>query len=212
MKILILVVTILFALSSCNNPSNKEVTYVMEIETAPVSNVVENILNSDEKINLNGIDYYLAWTSHPMSNFYKHEYVPKGQVVEKFNDMILFDLIIGDMDAKNTIAEKIEQLEIRKQTDVVAGYNVSVNKKKNEFLLDFMLSDGNGDENTIVEWNVYRYYDYTDSKGNKGVIIFGLSRRGYGKNVIEFAENIKANRLTYLSEFINLKIPEIKLE
>jgi hypothetical protein len=52
------------------------------------------------------------------------------------------------------------------------------------------LSDSHGQETKLVEWNGYRYVDYTDSLGHKGVLLFGMSKRARGDDVLDFLRNL----------------------
>ena len=73
-----------------------------------------------------------------------------------------------------------------------------------------MLSTGTG-ETAIVEWNSYRYKSYVGPDGQKGIMLFALSKRGYGAEGAAFASDINANRKRYVEEFEGVAYPVIKL-
>ena len=137
---------------------------------------VENFLNTPEVISLTGTDYHLKWSSHPLENYYKQEYIPTNNELETYEEMISVELMMGAATAKDAVAQKIQEIETRKATDRVSNYELREDPATKELVLDFMLSEGTG-ENTILEWNVYRYADYQDAAGNKGLSLFSFSKR-----------------------------------
>ncbi|MGY0036080.1 hypothetical protein [Pedobacter sp. NJ-S-72] len=50
--------------------------------------------------------YHLSWTSHPADNFYKQEYIAKGDHVEKFKTMILVDVITEKQEWKTLLVKR----------------------------------------------------------------------------------------------------------
>ena len=211
MKKLILGFSVLFALTSCNNSSSnvKQDTTEEKKITPSQTTKIENFLSTSENINFSGTDFNLSWSSHPSDNYYKQEFIPKDNTLDKYKQMIMIELATGNITAKDAVAQKIQELDTRKATDKMAKYQVSENKATNEILLDFMLSEGNGDVNTIVEWNAYRYSNYTDKTGKKGVFLFALSKREYGQEIVPFVADLKSNRMKYVADFIALTKPEI---
>jgi hypothetical protein len=153
----------------------------------------------------------LAWSSHPTPEYYKQEYLPGDEKPESYTQMILIELAIGELNAKDIAASKKNEIESRKSGDPVASYHSSQDKSGDD-ILDFMLSQDFGLENGIVEWNLYRYMPYTDPTGKKGIALYALSKRAYGKNSEAFVSDIKANREKYIGSFLSTARPEIKLK
>jgi hypothetical protein len=112
------------------------------------------------------------------------------------------------VNVKDAIASKIQELNTRKTVDNFAHYEVYKNKD-NAYMLDFMLSEGAGVAKAVVEWNIYRYVDYKDSKSNKGILLFGLSKRGYDQGILDFMRDIKENRIKYATDFSLLDLPHV---
>ncbi|MFA6276407.1 MAG: hypothetical protein WC622_06640 [Pedobacter sp.] len=211
MKKLILGISVLLALTSCNNSDkNVKQNITEEMKSTPNELVkVENFLNTPEQINFNETDFNLSWSSHPSNNYYKQEFIPKDNIADKYKQMIMIELATGNITPKDAVTQKIQELNARKATDKMVNYQVSENKNTNEILLDFILSTGNGDPNAIAEWNTYRYSNYTDKAGSKGVLLFALSKRGYGQDITAFLTDLKSNRAKYVADFIALPNPEI---
>ena len=214
MKKAILPLLTLMILGSCSDSkTDTKESSKGEIENSQSNKVApaENYLNTPELIKLNGTDFDLSWSSHPTENYYKQEYIPSDNVVEKYKEMIAVELVVGDATAKDAVDRKIQEIEARKATDRVSNYAVREDKETKEFILDFMMSEGAG-ESTILEWNVYRYKNYEDAGGNKGISLFSLSKRGYGIEVAQFGPDIRDNRPRYMVEFLGLPRPSINLK
>ncbi|WP_312819803.1 hypothetical protein [Kaistella carnis] len=209
----ILSIFTLIILGSCNDSkadvkeSSKE--NIQNTETNEVA-AVENYLNTPEQIKLNGTDFTLSWSSHPSANYCKQEYIPQNNELEAYKEMISVELVTGPLTAKDAVDQKIQEIEARKATDRVSNYALKEDKETKELILDFMMSEGSG-ESTILEWNVYRYTNFEDASGQKGISLFSLSKRGYGGEIAQFGPNIRDNRPKYMAEFIALPRPTIRL-
>lgn len=214
MRKIILSISILFALTACsntNNNANQNQTTNSQSTTQQTTKV-ENFLNVPEFINFSGTDFHLSWSSHPSDNYYKEEFLPKDTDPEEYKQMIMVELALGNITTKDALSQKIRELEARKPGDKIVKYQVLENKNTNEVLLDFMVSEGQGEANIMVEWNAYRYSNYSDQTGRKGVNLFALSKRGYGKDSLSFVSDLIANRQKYVADFVALTRPEINLK
>ena len=156
-------------------------------------------------------DYNLVWTSHPLDNYYKQEYIERGDSVEKFKTLILLDLITGNTKIKDVVAIKIAELKKLKKTNPVVQFEVFENK--GEYMLDFLVSENTPDGKlvSIVERNVYRYKTIVDNSGKKGVLLFGVSERSYGDDIDNFFAKLKTNRDDLINEVGTFKIPDITI-
>lgn len=165
-------------------------------------------------ITFGGKPFYLAWTSHPASHFYKQEYIPKGEVITKFSDMILIDIVTGNQNIKEIVAAKISELKALRETNPVVDYGLLENPKKGEYMLEFLLSQNSPDGKSILiaERNIYRYKLYEDKAGNKGILLFGVSTRSYGKEVDSFFKQLKSDRNSLINAVSQFSMPEISLD
>jgi len=156
-------------------------------------------------------DYNLVWTSHPLDNYYKQEYIERGDSVEKFKTLILLDLITGNTKIKDVVAIKIAELKKLKKTNPVVQFEVFENK--GEYMLDFLVSENTPDGKlvSIVERNVYRYKTIVDNSGKKRVLLFGVSERSYGDDIDNFFAKLKTNRDDLINEVGTFKIPDITI-
>lgn len=154
--------------------------------------------------------YNLVWSSHPNENYYKHEYVLKGDVVDHFHDLIIIDFIRLDVPVKTAVDDQVQKLEERKKTDVLCNY--SLLKNDEEYILDFTMSEPIGNMTNILEWNAYHYKAYTDSAGHKGVLLLGKSHRAYFGEVTSFLNSLKHYRKNQLLSLSKYPIPDIQVK
>jgi hypothetical protein len=182
------------------------------IAFAQSSKQVSEYLSVPGPIVFDGKSYNLIWSSHPAANFYKQEYIVKGDNVNKFKSMILMDVITGETNIKNVVGNKASELQKMKQSNPVVNYEVIENPKTGEYMIDFLLS-ANGPDGTmsIVERNVYRYKTFADKAGHKGILLFGISTRGYDEDITSFFSALKTNRTDLISKVSSFKLPEISI-
>ena len=62
-------------------------------------------------ITFDKVSYNLAWTSHPADNYYKQEYLAKGSTLEKFEKLIMLDVITGKIKIEDVVAAKITEIK-----------------------------------------------------------------------------------------------------
>ena len=76
-------------------------------------------------------------------------------------------------------------------------------------VLDFVMSKDSGEKGSIVEWNAYRYAPLTGKGGKSEVLLFGISRRAYGGNSIEFLRGLKSARTAELDALVRFRLPAV---
>jgi hypothetical protein len=167
-------------------------------------------LSLPESIEFNGESYRLSWSSHPKPDYYKQEYLPSGQTSERFQRMVLIEAIVRGVDINDAVAAKVSMLNKRKSTDPTVNFAVVKNPKNNEIILDFILNaeDPKGDD--IVEWNAYRYAALKGKGGASGVLLFGISRRGYGDVATDFLRRLKLARPAEVNALAAYPLPVVR--
>ena len=155
--------------------------------------------------------FSLSWSSHPSEIYYKQEYLPAGEQAESFHQMILIEALNGELAVTEALKGKTDELDQRKRMDPLVQYQVSVNKVKDEYLLDFIISQSNGNS-SIVEWNVYRYIRLKLKSGKTGILLFGFSKRAYNEGTTVFLKNLKENRLKDMAAFTAVTVPAVSIE
>jgi hypothetical protein len=173
---------------------------------------VTNYYSTPDVITFNNIDYKFSWSSHPNTMYYKHEYLPKGDISDHFNNMLILDFVQGDFSIKEVVQLQLNKLIERKKTDAVCNYDMIESPDGKEVILDFLMSVSKDNKITLAEWNAYHYKFYTDKAGHKGVILFGLSHRAYEDSVDSFLKSLSAYRQHYRNALIAFPIPEIEIK
>lgn len=170
---------------------------------------VKDYLHVPGPIEFNKIKYGLSWSSHPSATYYKQEYLPAGQVADKFTKMILLEAVTGEFKLPDIVKAKTTELDNRKPSDPVTNYQVIENKSTGEYLLDFVLSAPGANGETIVEWNAYRYRLVKDKSGKKGLVLFAYSRRAYGSATTAFLRGLKNERTADINAVAAYPIPQV---
>lgn len=179
--------------------------------TAQTENAVKDYLNVPGPVVMDSKSYNLAWSSHPSVNFYKQEYLTRGDIAAKFKTMVLLDVSLGKQKLKDIVDAKVSELKAMKAANPIVNYEIF--EKNGEYLLDFLLSANGPDGKSIeiIERNVYRYKTITLQQGQKGILLFGVSTRSYGKEVDKFLVDLKSNKQSLIDEVAKFIMPVIKI-
>ena len=150
--------------------------------------------------------FELAWTSHPSETYYKQEYLPAGEAVESYSQMFMIDVLTEGATPQGAAADMIAGLEQRKGSDPVVNFDIIANEATGEYILDFLLSDASTGK-LIVEWNAYRYVPRGD-----GLMLVGISRRGYDDAATGFIADLKDWRNSSIEALATMELPEVTLD
>lgn len=134
-----------------------------------------------------GEKFYFAYSVTPRYGYYLQEYLPEGQSFDDFKQMFSVAIIFGNETPEAFVANKIAELEERKKTDPVINY-IAMQKDDNH-VLDFIVSQGDGEKVNVVEENVYCYRQVTIG-GRQAVMLCFLSDRAYGDDILPFIKDI----------------------
>ena len=172
---------------------------------------VTDYFNIPGPIKIDNKTYNLAWSSHPNENYYKQEYLGSNEKIEKYNTLIVIDFVKGDFKLEDAVDLKVNELEKMKASNPIINYKTYENN--GEYILDFLITENSkdGKEILIAERNVYRYKLIADGK-NKGVLLFGISERGYQENIEQFFSNLKDNTSKLVEIIGNYKLPNVELK
>ena len=174
--------------------------------------IVTNYLSVEGPLRFNKTNFNLKWTDKPNEKYYIQEYLPKGENLNDFNQMLTIHLFDTDIKLKDAVSQKIKELDKRKKTDAVCNYQVTESPDGKEFIVDFLLGESKDDEMTIVEFNIYHYRQIELGKKHKAIAVYAYSKRSYGDDITEFFKTLKDERTTHLNEMIPLQKPSIKLK
>ncbi len=173
--------------------------------------IVVDYMHLDTPLMFNKTEYYLAWSAQPHLHSYVQEYLPKGETLDHFNQMMHINLFLADKSVMETVGSKIKELEARKTYDGTCHYQVRHSPDKKEIILDFTLGEKEDSLMTVVEFNIYHYRE-VEVNDEHAVAVFAYSKRAYRDDIIPFFQDLKENRLKYLKEMIELEKPTIHLK
>jgi len=180
---------------------------------APVraDDVIER-LSVPGPITLGGETYRLAWSSHPSPDYYKQEYMPAGQSLEHFEQMLLIEALVGYGTVEAAVRGKVATLNRRKASDPLVNFALLKNPKTGEAILDFVLGAAGAKGEDVVEWNAYRYAVLKARDGSAGgVLLIGISRRAYGDASTEFLRALKSARPTMIDGLAKFPLPVVRV-
>ncbi|HVX49719.1 MAG TPA: hypothetical protein VHB48_06150 [Chitinophagaceae bacterium] len=172
-------------------------------------NPVKDYLQAPGPIVFDSINYHLVWSSHPVHNYYKHEYLPAGDTLDHFYRLVLVDVLADDsLKPKDLVLQEISGLNKRRKYDAFVDYHLVQSPDSSNYVLDFVESEGRP-LISFIEWNAYLYKPFKDKNGHKGILLFGISNRSYGNNAAEFAANLPVLREKVMRLLMDYKIPEV---
>ena len=175
------------------------------ISTANAQSEPTEYLSVGKKIEFNGEDYELKWSSHPSNEYYKQEYLRENDKLPKYEKMLMVEAVKGDIPAINVANGKINELENWKKSNPSVSYEKFENGK--EIILEFVLSSGN-----IYEWNIYRYKNEENKSGNY-LVLYSYSYRNYisnEKEKDEFLNTIKTKKTDLMKRVSEIELPKVE--
>jgi hypothetical protein len=175
---------------------------------------IKDYLNVPGPLLFDNTHYDLAWSSHPSNNYYAQEYIPEGDNIDNFNKMILINVIVSDsLKQDDVVASEIADLTKMQKENQAVQFKAYENKKTNEHMIDFLLTENElvGNHVKLAERNVYRYKQFTDTSGQKGILLFGVSTRSYGNNIYSFFADLKEHRTDMVTKVGDFSIPKITI-
>lgn len=158
------------------------------------------------------INFNLAWTAKPNEKYYIQEYLPMGETVEAFHQMLTLHLFDTEVPVEDAVKVKVKELTQRKQTDPICNYIITESPDKKEFMVDFLLGASKNDQMTIVEFNIYRYRQIELGPGRKALLIFAYSKRAYEDEITQFLNGLGDSRMKYLNQMIETEMPAVRIE
>ncbi len=183
------------------------------IASSQTNKAAKDYLSVPGPVSFDNKSYKLDWSSHPSPDFYKQEYLPAGEATGKFKTMLLIDVSTDGKTIKEIAGQKVEELNQMKQTNPMVNYNAFENAASGEYMIDFLLTANAADGSIdIIERNVYRYKSITATSGEKAVLLFGVSKRAYGKDADAFLATLKTNKNELVNLVAKFALPEISIK
>ena len=157
------------------------------------------------------VPFTLAWTSRPSDNYFIQEYLPAGEHVEDFHQMLTVHLTVVDIALADAVSLKIAELKKRRADDPTCNYAVEQNADSTEYMIDFVVTQSKDDMIEIAEFNVYRYREVIVSGGKRAVLVVAYSKRAYGDEADKFYERLNKIRSKYLNAMIDFGMPAVNI-
>ncbi len=140
-------------------------------------------LNVGNTIEFNGQKMVLRWSTHPMELYYLQEWIPENETFDNYSQMF---------------------------TVAVICCNYQVLENNGEYILDFLVSDGNGKTLNLLEWDIH-HYKTAIINGKKAQQLNFISTRAYGDDIMPFLESIIDRRSEQINALTKMDIKcEIK--
>ena len=156
--------------------------------------------------------YQLAWSSHPDASLYKHEYLTTGDQFPNYKSLITVDFVVTPSTVSQAVSTKIRQLAEIKKTNPIVNYELMENKTTGEVIIDCLIGQTAADErNSIIERDIYRYKSVSAKSGQRGILLFAVSVRKYGKAIDPFLATLKATKRDLVNEVAKLSMPTVSL-
>jgi len=173
----------------------------------------KDMIGVEGPLSFNETSFDLVWSDKARDNYYIQEYLPAGEQLETFEQMMTLHVFLIDMSIDDAVQSKLNELEKRSKTDAICKGSVAETASSDgkEILLDFLLSETQKDTPEIVEYNVYRYVPVNIGDGEKGILVYAYTKRAYGNNVEGFLETINKERRNIVNQMGNTEVPKVKL-
>jgi len=175
---------------------------------AAQGNNVTDYINVPGPVQFGTNNYFLAWSAKPTDNYYKQQYLPKGDSLSRYTKMILIDVLYDTSKPRDLVYYKLNALAKRKKTDAAVDYHLIQSPDSSAYIVDFAESEGMP-RVKFVEWNAYLYKSIKDTKGRRAILLFGISLRGYDDEVTGFIDRIGDMREKILQQLIQYQTPAI---
>jgi len=162
-------------------------------------------------LKFDNVNFKLAWAAHPKDAYYVQEYLPEAEKLANFNQMLTLNLFVTDIEVKDAVAQKTNELIKRKETDAMCNYKVNESPDGKEFIVDFLMGESKDNKMTVAEFNVYRYKQIELAAGKKAILVYAYSKRAYGNDITAFLNTLGENRMAYLNQMISTALPQIRI-
>lgn len=179
-----------------------------EVPPPPQAQAVTDYLGVPGPIMFDGTPYRLAW-SHFGGNQIKQEYVPAGQTPDNYRSMVILDVLLTEATPVQIASHMAKQIQDRKPGDPLANHQLLASESSEQVLLDFLLSQPQSADSTIIEWNGYRYVRLREDT----VATVAISRRAQGGDaqLRPFMEALKERRVKDVEALARMPVPEIRV-
>jgi len=157
-------------------------------------------------ITFDGVSYELAWTNTRDGNFYIQEYIPRGQKLETYTQMITVKLLKKETALSVVTLERMNQLEERKKSDALCQYALIESPDSKEYILDFITSESEGKILKSASFNIYRYRQI-EITGKPALLQLAYTQRAMGEGIEGMLRSVAAKRDQLISAMADTTMP-----
>lgn len=173
---------------------------------------VVNYLGIQSPVSFQSKAFQLVWSSHPDASLYKHEYLQSGDAFPNYKSMIMIDFVITASTIDQAVNMKIRELEQLKLSNHDVNFEIISNAATGEKIIDCLIGQTAADErNSLVERDIYRFKSVKAKSGEKGVFLFAVSTRKYGKDIKPFLTKLKTERPILIKEIAGITLPVLNI-
>ena len=157
-----------------------------------------------------GISYELVWTNTRDGNFYIQEYIPRGQKLETYTQMITLSLLRKETPLSVVTLERMNQLEARKKSHALCQYSLIESPDSKEYILDFITSETDGNGIKTVSFTISRYQEI-EIHNKPALLQLAYTQRATGDGVEGMLRSVAANRAHLVSAMAETAMPTLSL-
>ena len=205
MKLLIYFMVLSLSVWGIRSRESKMVT-----SQADSSEAVTDWLSISGPLRFGNTSFSLAWSDKPNDTYYVQEYLPEGENVDRFKQMLTLNLFNTPVAVGDAVSQKVAELKERKTTDPYCNYAINQSKDGKEYMVDFLLSEGAGDK-AIAEFNIYRYKEIAIAGKTQALLVYAYSKRSYGNDISGFLTNLKSERPALLQMMSVIQLPPVTI-
>ncbi len=170
---------------------------------------VRDLLSIPGPIELDGTEFFLAWSKEASKTLMRQQYMPRDERIEDFNQILDFSYFTKEIDIELAVRQKVESIQNRAEKDKFAKVNVTESPDGSEFVVDYFISETPEKGDAFVEYNIYRFKPYNNGT-QKNFLILAYAKRMYGDPKLA-AKALAKQRDQLMLNLIEYKIPEIKV-
>lgn len=175
----------------------------------PVKENLQDLIGVKGPLEFNQTVFKLAWTANPDDTYYAQEYLPDGENVDTFNQMLAIHVFIKDISPRDAVFEKAFQISAKLGKGSLVYFTGSADEKI--FILDFLVEEKKLLKRTLVEYNLYRYQQIDLANEKKALVVYMYCKRSYGADTTAFLKSLADVKKGYRDEMFNTEIPVVTI-
>ena len=190
----------------------KKIFFLLFLSTLSLIKAQDNVpdlLSIPGPIDYDGTEYFLTWSKPMSKTLFRQQYLPIDERIEDFVQLLDFSFFTKEIEMELAVRQKVEGIQQREKTDRYAKVNVVESPDGTEYIVDYFISESPANGDSYIEYNVYRFKNYTKG-AEKSFLILAHSKRMYG-DLKSSAKSLARQRDHLITTMIEFKIPEIKV-